>query len=76
MSFRYQIAVLEKQDWQSADKILQNANVVIVCVPIAQTLNVIDRLKPYLTENMLLTDLTSVKRQTVGKNAICIKVRY
>ncbi len=63
----YQIAVLEKQDWQSADKILQNANVVIVCVPIAQTLNVIDRLKPYLTENMLLTDLTSVKRQPLEK---------
>lgn len=66
-SSRYQIAVLEKQDWQSADKILQNANVVIVCVPIAQTLNVIDRLKPYLTENMLLTDLTSVKRQPLEK---------
>lgn len=63
----YQVAILDQQDWQSAEQILQNADVVIVCVPIAQTLAVIERLQPYLTEQMLLADLTSVKRQPLEK---------
>lgn len=58
---------LGSQDWERAERILQGADVVIVCVPIAKTLETIERLKPYLTENMLLADLTSVKRQPLEK---------
>ncbi|WP_386693119.1 MULTISPECIES: bifunctional chorismate mutase/prephenate dehydrogenase [unclassified Lonepinella] len=63
----YAVDILGRQDWQSADQILANSDVVIVCVPIANTLETIERLQPYLTENMLLTDLTSVKRQPLQK---------
>ncbi|PVX33486.1 chorismate mutase [Pasteurella langaaensis DSM 22999] len=63
----YHVQALGSHDWQSADKILENSDVVIVCVPIAKTLETIERLQPYLTENMLLTDLTSVKRQPLEK---------
>ncbi|WP_386696781.1 bifunctional chorismate mutase/prephenate dehydrogenase [Lonepinella sp. MS14436] len=63
----YAVDILGRQDWQSADQILANSDVVIVCVPIANTLETIERLQPYLTENMLLTDLTSVKRQPLHK---------
>ncbi len=63
----YVVDILGRQDWQSADQILANSDVVIVCVPIANTLETIERLQPYLTENMLLTDLTSVKRQPLHK---------
>ncbi|WP_455648169.1 bifunctional chorismate mutase/prephenate dehydrogenase [Lonepinella koalarum] len=63
----YFVDVLGRQDWQSADQILAHSDVVIVCVPIANTLQTIERLQPYLTENMLLTDLTSVKRQPLQK---------
>ncbi len=63
----YCVEALGSQDWAQATHIMQGADVVIVCVPIAKTLETIERLKPYLTENMLLTDLTSVKRQPLEK---------
>ncbi|EGY34370.1 chorismate mutase/prephenate dehydrogenase [Aggregatibacter actinomycetemcomitans serotype e str. SC1083] len=63
----YQVECLEQDDWARADRILQHADVVIVSVPIANTLAVIERLKPYLTENMLLADFTSVKRTPLEK---------
>lgn len=63
----YQVGALGREDWDNAAHILANTDVVIVCVPINQTLATIERLKPYLTENMLLTDLTSVKRQPLEK---------
>lgn len=58
----YSVEVLEREDWQSAVDILKNSDVVIVSVPIANTVETIKRLAPFLTENMLLADLTSVKR--------------
>ncbi|AMM81559.1 MULTISPECIES: bifunctional chorismate mutase/prephenate dehydrogenase [Pasteurella] len=58
----YSVEILEQQDWQSADKILHETDVIVVSVPIAKTVETIKRLKPYLTDNMLLVDLTSVKR--------------
>ncbi|OOF87243.1 bifunctional chorismate mutase/prephenate dehydrogenase [Rodentibacter ratti] len=63
----YPISVLERDDWDVAESILANADAVIVSVPIANTLETIERLKPYLTENMLLADLTSVKREPLAK---------
>lgn len=63
----YNVVSLEQNDWPQAAQILQDADVVIVSVPIANTLEVIAQLKPYLTENMLLADLTSVKRAPLEK---------
>lgn len=63
----YPVDALGSKDWAQAQAILSGADVVIVCVPINKTLETIERLKPYLTENMLLTDLTSVKRQPLEK---------
>ncbi|TCP91253.1 chorismate mutase [Cricetibacter osteomyelitidis] len=63
----YDVAALGSQDWEQAGSIFNGADVVIVSVPIAKTLETIERLKPYLTENMLLTDLTSVKRAPLEK---------
>ncbi|WP_109078731.1 bifunctional chorismate mutase/prephenate dehydrogenase [Aggregatibacter kilianii] len=63
----YSVECLEQEDWARADSLLHDADVVIVSVPIANTLDVIEQLKPYLTENMLLADLTSVKRAPLEK---------
>ena len=63
----YNVVSLEQNDWPQAAQILQDADVVIVSVPIANTPEVIAQLKPYLTENMLLADLTSVKRAPLEK---------
>lgn len=63
----YQVDVLGGKDWDNAGAILEGADVVIVCVPIDKTLQVIEQLQPYLTENMILADLTSVKSQPLSK---------
>ena len=63
----YNVVSLEQNDWPQAAQILQDADVVIVSVPIANTPEVIAQLKPYLTVNMLLADLTSVKRAPLEK---------
>ncbi|MFZ7199634.1 bifunctional chorismate mutase/prephenate dehydrogenase [Avibacterium avium] len=63
----YQVESLGRKDWDSAAQILSGADVVIVSVPIVNTVETIERLAPYLTENMLLTDLTSVKKVPLAK---------
>ncbi|URL02887.1 bifunctional chorismate mutase/prephenate dehydrogenase [Avibacterium sp. 20-126] len=63
----YQVENLGRNDWDQADEILSGADVVIVSVPIVNTVETIERLAPYLTENMLLTDLTSVKKAPLAK---------
>ncbi|MFZ7261060.1 bifunctional chorismate mutase/prephenate dehydrogenase [Avibacterium avium] len=63
----YQVESLGRNDWGNAAQILSGADVVIVSVPIVNTVETIERLAPYLTENMLLTDLTSVKKAPLAK---------
>ncbi len=71
----YNVEALGRDDWDNAEQILANADVVIVCVPIANTLATIERLQSYLTENMILADLTSVKHQPLQKCWKCIMER-
>lgn len=63
----YKVAILDKEDWSSAVQILENADTVIISVPIAQTLSTIEQLAPFLQPTMLLADLTSVKQASVEK---------
>lgn len=63
----YVVETLDKEDWAEAAAILAGADLVLVSVPIAHTLAVLDDLKPYLTEKMILADLTSVKAQPLAK---------
>ncbi|KAE9539055.1 bifunctional chorismate mutase/prephenate dehydrogenase [Ursidibacter maritimus] len=63
----YPVAVLDKDDWHNATEILHKADLVLVSVPIDHTLPTLEALKPYLTENMILADLTSVKAQPLAK---------
>lgn len=63
----YQVVSLDQNDWAQADTILAGADLVLVCVPINKTLETIERLQPFLTEKMILADLTSVKAQPLQK---------
>lgn len=63
----YLVENLGREDWNNVAQILSDADVVIVSVPIVNTVETIERLSPYLTENMLLTDLTSVKQAPLAK---------
>lgn len=56
----YQTATLEKQDWPLIKDIFSGAGLVLICVPIRDTVEVINGLK-YLPDNCVLADVTSVK---------------
>ena len=56
----YQVRTLEKEDWDRADEVLDGAGMVLVSVPIQQTVELIGRL-PALPPDCLLVDLTSTK---------------
>jgi len=58
----YHVSVLEKNQWAEAEPILSEAGLVIVAVPIEQTVAVIQQL-PELPANCLLVDLTSIKEE-------------
>ncbi|WMC11405.1 bifunctional chorismate mutase/prephenate dehydrogenase [Oceanimonas pelagia] len=61
----YRVEVLEKDDWASAETLLADAGLVMIAVPIDQTVAVIERL-PALREDCLLVDLTSVKSEPLA----------
>ena len=58
----YQVLVLEKDDWDRADHLFENASLVLVSVPMDLTLAVIEKLHGRLPQQCVLADLTSVKK--------------
>jgi len=56
----YQVNIIEQEDWVSSDKILANASVVIVAVPIRLTNHIIQQLGG-LPDSCILADVTSIK---------------
>ncbi len=63
----YEVSTLDKDDWPCASQLLAKADAVIVAVPINKTVEIIEKLAPFLTENMLLADLTSVKEKPLER---------
>ena len=61
----YTVEVLEKDDWDQAEALLKGAGLVVVAVPIDQTVAVIERL-PRLDEHCILVDLTSIKAEPLA----------
>lgn len=61
----YQVSILEKDDWAQADTLVANAGLVVVAVPIDQTVTVIQQL-PSLPADCLLVDLTSIKAEPIA----------
>lgn len=57
----YEVRVLEQDDWPQAPSLLADASLVVVSVPIATTVAVIEQLAPLLPEQCILADLTSIK---------------
>ncbi len=62
----YEVRVLEKDDWPRAAELLAGAGLVVVSVPIADTVEVIGRLAGSLPPECVLADLTSVKSEPVA----------
>lgn len=59
----HKVKVLEQEDWDYADQLLNNADLVIVSVPIKYTVDVIQRTAKYLSPHTALCDITSIKTQ-------------
>ncbi len=57
----HRITSLDKEDWNQAESILSQADLVIITVPIKVTREVIDRVVPYLKKDTILADFTSNK---------------
>ncbi|MBD2530577.1 bifunctional chorismate mutase/prephenate dehydrogenase [Nostoc flagelliforme FACHB-838] len=57
------VSVLEHEDWEYADKLLSQAELVLVSVPIEHTVDVIKRVAKYVAPTTALCDITSIKTQ-------------
>ncbi|MEA5506201.1 bifunctional chorismate mutase/prephenate dehydrogenase [Halotia wernerae UHCC 0503] len=59
----HNVSVLEQEDWEDAEQLLSPAELVLVSVPIAYTVDVIKSAARYLTPTTALCDITSIKTQ-------------
>ena len=58
----YQVRVLDKDDWDRAEALCQGIDLAMISVPIDITVQTIWRIAPFLPENAVLTDITSIKK--------------
>jgi prephenate dehydrogenase/chorismate mutase/prephenate dehydrogenase len=61
----HHVMILEQEDWDDADKLLARAELVLVCVPIQCTLDVICKAARYLAPTTALADMTSIKTPVI-----------
>lgn len=61
----YEVVCFGHAGWDQASEHFKGARIVIVTVPIDVTVDIIKKAEPYLTEDMILCDFTSVKAPIV-----------
>lgn len=61
----HDVTILEQGDWDHASRLLAEAELVLVCVPIKHTLDVIRNATRYLGATTALADITSIKTPIV-----------
>lgn len=61
----HKVKILEHEDWDHADRLLAEVDLVLVCVPIEHTLEVIRKAARYLAPTTALCDITSIKTPIV-----------
>jgi prephenate dehydrogenase len=62
----HNVSILENDDWQYADKLLNQADLVLISVPIERTVDVIKRAAKYLAPTTAICDITSIKTQPLA----------
>ena len=62
----YEIRILDKTDWDRADRLCDGIDLVIISVPIDITVQTIDDIAPFLPEKAVLADITSIKQDPVA----------
>lgn len=62
----YRITVFDEHDWKTAPETkLQNQDLVLLCVPIADSDAVIRKVAAYLDKETILADITSIKAKPI-----------
>ncbi len=61
----HNVSVLEYNDWDNAEKLLSEADLVLICVPLKSTLAVIQKAAKYLRPTTALVDIASIKTPIV-----------
>lgn len=57
----YTVKSLDINDWNDAENLISYSDLVVVCVPIHETIPTINKLIPYLSPTSILADFTSIK---------------
>jgi chorismate mutase/prephenate dehydrogenase len=61
----YRVRILDRDDWQSVDRLCSGIDLAIVSVPIESTTDVVEKIGPYLPPYCILADITSIKSRPV-----------
>jgi prephenate dehydrogenase len=65
MTAGHHVNILEQDNWDQAESLLSNIDLVLVCVPIECTPTVIQNIAQYLAPTTALADITSIKAPIV-----------
>jgi len=63
----YEVRILTENNWDNARDLCHNIDLALVSVPIEKTVQVIEKIAPFLPPEAVLADLTSVKKEAVSK---------
>jgi prephenate dehydrogenase len=61
----HEVSILEYNDWEQADTLLGQADLVLVAVPLKSTVSVIRRVAAYLSPKTILADIASTKTEVM-----------
>lgn len=59
--FGHHVAILGRTDWAQASEIMANTDLVLFCVPIDRTIEIIQQLAPHIPPQAAIADITSIK---------------
>jgi chorismate mutase/prephenate dehydrogenase len=63
----YEVKILTEHNWDHARDLCKDIDLALVCVPIERTVQVIEKISPFLPSTALLADLTSIKKEPVAR---------
>ncbi len=58
----YKTRVLGSRDWDNVESLCKGIDLALISVPIDKTVSVIEKISPFLPDNAVLADLTSIKK--------------
>jgi prephenate dehydrogenase len=63
----HNVQILGRKDWEQAEQLLAETDLVLISVPIEQTLDIIEQTCQYIAPTTAIADLTSIKTEPVAK---------